>query len=435
IIATSSNSSTSSKERQKQLKLQSLLYTEVVVETGETPVINTNSGSDSDDLSPLPNTEVPTITNLEFTNTQSNLISHYDKTKRHDIGRMDQTCRYCKAKFWMIKKIKIVDVPLQNFLFVVLMAKFEFRKHARGYNSALACTSFGANVDNQFLGHGILNFRIHGQVYHLIELLLPNEGYTPAFAQIYIYDTANEITNHHNSLQNMLDICNPYIQNFCQVRDIIRDNATTEISMIIHGDRNQDIRHYNALSAPDVAAIMVGDGHEVNPTNRDILLKTRDGNLQKIAEVHPSYDLLHYVLLFPKENLQDVANRTKNRITTLTAWFQENMENPIARIYAYVDFPSYYTWNPSHYKWTPRKTSATMIGRLYIVQPSEGERYYLRTLLSYVKGATSFDDLKTINDYICSSFKEACSYLGLLQDDTEWDACLLEATFVQTGHQ
>ncbi|CAG8819070.1 12320_t:CDS:1, partial [Dentiscutata erythropus] len=43
---------------------------------------------------------------------------------------------------------------------------------------------------------------------------------------------------------------------------IIYNNVTTEISMIIHGDRNQDIRYYNAPTASDVAAIMVGDRHE-----------------------------------------------------------------------------------------------------------------------------------------------------------------------------
>ncbi|CAG8478727.1 12190_t:CDS:2 [Racocetra persica] len=56
------------------------------------------------------------------------------------------------------------------------------------------------------------------------------------------------------------------------------------------------------------------------------------------------------------------------------------------------------------------------------------ERCYLRTLFTYVKGATSFDHLKTVNEYLCASFKEACIRLGLLQDETEWNAYLLEAS-------
>ena len=35
-----------------------------------------------------------------------------------------------------------------------------------------------------------------------------------------------------------------------------------------------------------------------------------------------------------------------------------------------------------------------IIGRVYFVHPSDIERFSLRTLLLYVKGAKSFDDLK-----------------------------------------
>jgi hypothetical protein len=70
-----------------------------------------------------------------------------------------------------------------------------------------------------------------------------------------------------------------------------------------------------------------------------------------------------------------------------------------------------------------------------MVQPSEGERYYLRTLLSHVKGATSFDHLKTVNGHTCRNFKEACIRLALLEDDNEWDACLLEASVIQSEKQ
>ncbi len=41
-----------------------------------------------------------------------------------------------------------------------------------------------------------------------------------------------------------------------------------------------------------------------------------------------------------------------------------------------------------------------------MMQLSEGERYYLRTLLIYVKGMTSFDNLKFINGYLYKSFKD-----------------------------
>ena len=45
---------------------------------------------------------------------------------------------------------------------------------------------------------------------------------------------------------------------------------------------------------------MVGDGYNENPINRDIVLKLHDKTLQSISETHPSYDPLHYVLLFPR---------------------------------------------------------------------------------------------------------------------------------------
>ena len=139
--------------------------------------------------------------------------------------------------------------------------------------------------------------------------MLPEEGHQPAFAQLYIYDSVYEIKNHHNVMQeldeeilqnllNMLDECNPYIQNFCHVRNLIQTNVSDDIFMVIYANRTQDLRYYNTSTSFEVAAIMVGDGHELHTANQDILLKMHDGNLQKISEIHPSYDPLHYILLF-----------------------------------------------------------------------------------------------------------------------------------------
>jgi PIF1-like helicase/Helitron helicase-like domain at N-terminus len=810
----------------------------------------------------------------------------YININRHELDRMDQICIYCNAKFWIDEKdhrssqrspsfavccaggkVRLPPLlKLPSYLLDLYTSSnsdaTSFRRNIRGYNNLLACTSFGANINKEFQKQGVSNFQIHGQVYHCIGSLLPEDGCSPMFAQLYIYDTEHENENRQNimqdlnnnilqNLQNILDEWNPYIQSFRQVRNIIQSNRTSEISMIIYNDRIHDPHRYNAPTSSDIAAIMIGDGHNIDPTNRDIHLKLHDGSLQRISETHPSYDPLHYVLLFPRgddgwhiniplieslkrkkvtpmqfysyrlqirngdwlqyagrlyqqyivdqyakieqerlnylklnqstlrtemyqgavdamntgdvsnnvgrriilpssftggprqmyqlyqdamtivsyfgkpdlfvtftcnpkwseitrellphqvaadrpdltarvfhiklqemlkdlninqwfgkviayvyvvefqkrglphahillilasedkirsvekydsivsaeipdsvmyplayetvvttmmhgpcgilnpsapcmkngicqkhypksfqentqendngypiyrrrendyfiktrngikldnrwvvphniglvtkynahinveicnsvlaikylykyvykghdratialsqtnntqisaeiepideikmyldaryvstsesiwrifhyrlhnhtpnvqrlavhlpeqqsitfqdgDNLQNIVNYANERMTTLTAWFQENLENDVAHEYKYVDFPLYYTWNKTHNKWNLRKTKTEAIGRLYMVQPSEGERYYLRILLTYIKGATSFNDLKTVNGYIYKNFKEACICLGFLQDDAEWDTCLREASQIKSGQQ
>src|SRR6266540_973978 len=54
------------------------------------------------------------------------------------------------------------------------------------------------------------------------------------------------------------------------------------------------------------------------------------------------------------------------------------------------------------------------IGQLHYVHPSTGERYYLRMLLLIVKGACSYEALRTHNNVLFPTFKEACKARGLL---------------------
>ena len=72
---------------------------------------------------------------------------------------------------------------------------------------------------------------------------------------------------------------------------------------------------------------------------------------------------------------------------------------------------------------------------LYYAHPSFGEHFYLRLLLTSVKGATFFEYLCTVNGVVHSTFKQACLELGLLEDNHEWIQCLQEASAMQTGHQ
>ena len=63
--------------------------------------------------------------------------------------------------------------------------------------------------------------------------------------------------------------------------------------------------------------------------------------------------------------------------------------------------------------------------------PSKGERYYLRLLLLHVKGARCYEDLRTHNNVIFNTFKEAANSRGLLPNDNEWDKCLNEAVSIK----
>jgi hypothetical protein len=126
-----------------------------------------------------------------------------------------------------------------------------------------------------------------------------------------------------------------------------------------------------------------------------------------------------------------------NPHTTLTTWFAFNKTtrehlNPSAPLrlalnMLYHDFPRIATWKKKEKQWALRTQMPSLlpIGRMYFVQPSEGERYFLRLLLHHVPRATSFEDLACTNRHLQhpmqhASFKETCQQRGLLQDDAEW---------------
>jgi primosomal protein N' len=71
------------------------------------------------------------------------------------------------------------------------------------------------------------------------------------------------------------------------------------------------------------------------------------------------------------------------------------------------------------------------VGRLYFVSPREGERYYLCLLLHHVRGARSYDELKTFEGVLYPSFQEAAKAHRC--DDNEWRLCLHEASIYQMG--
>lgn len=142
-------------------------------------------------------------------------------------------------------------------------------------------------------------------------------------------------------------------------------------------------------------------------------------------------------VFFTEQNAQQIAENPRK--TTLTAFFELCQNDPFAKTLLYNEVPQYYLWKSDIKKFVRRKRGTPVanqtdlvetnaIGRVYTVHPNNSDCFYLRMLLHEVKGPTSFDSLKKVNNEICQTYKEACLKLGLLEDDLQWDMTLAEAS-------
>lgn len=141
------------------------------------------------------------------------------------------------------------------------------------------------------------------------------------------------------------------------------------------------------------------------------------------------------------ELLTVVEERAREERTSLTAFFDFN--NTYQTTYPplpplpptlYHDFPCTHVYHKRNNEWTIRQRGSA-IGRMFFVDPTAGELFYLRTLLTVVPNPTSFSFLRTVDGIVHLTFKDACIALGLLQDDDEWVVCLHEAEQYQSAHQ
>jgi hypothetical protein len=189
-----------------------------------------------------------------------------------------------------------------------------FKAQIRSYNSIFAMTSMGGNVDKTINdGRGPYIFRLNGQNHHRIGTLLPGDGLIPRFAQLYFYDTENEVPNRMNtlnrsdsnldpsivdSLVQMLDESNVLVKIFRMARDHFRGGNIHHLRLRLIGSRSTDGRDHNLPTCSEIAAIIVGD-IGVDNAHRDVIVDYKEGGLQRINELHPSYMALQYPLLFP----------------------------------------------------------------------------------------------------------------------------------------
>ena len=117
--------------------------------------------------------------------------------------------------------------------------------------------------------------------------------------------------------------------------------------------------------------------------------------------------------------------------TKLTAYFDLNKNDNMAKNFYYIDIPKFFAYNQKDKKWTRRKKGpidsknfnlvrAPQIGLIYPVIPSGKngiERFALNLLLINIKGPTSFESLRTVNGIVKPSFKEAAIAHKFLEHD------------------
>ncbi|MCI25274.1 helicase-like protein, partial [Trifolium medium] len=97
------------------------------------------------------------------------------------------------------------------------------------------------------------------------------------------------------------------------------------------------------------------------------------------------------------EENEEVINKPNIHKTKFLAWLDANKKYPEARDLTYSEFPMKFVWKQGDRVWAPRQRGLS-IGRIHYVPPGAGEQFYLRILLNYVKGPTSYDDIKTVEN-------------------------------------
>lgn len=89
-------------------------------------------------------------------------------------------------------------------------------------------------------------------------------------------------------LKQMIDQHNELAKSFRRVRDFMLDNEAAKFSLRLFRGRNRDPRIYNLPTSDEVVALMVGDLENMD-LGRDMIVKKRSGDLEKIHKTHPSF--------------------------------------------------------------------------------------------------------------------------------------------------
>ncbi|XP_058772421.1 uncharacterized protein LOC131646397 [Vicia villosa] len=129
-------------------------------------------------------------------------------------------------------------------------------------------------------------------------------------------------------------------------------------------------------------------------------------------------------------NVLEKASVTESMFTT---WFVANQKYEDARSLTYGQFVERFVYEKKSRTWKPRKKGFT-IGRLIWVPPTTRELFYLRLMMTVVKGPLTYEEIRKVGDTQFDTFRDACFAMGFLEDDREYIGAIREVSEWGSGH-
>ena len=269
-------------------------------------------------------------------------INSKTMTRAEDtVGRRSKICPYCTAKLFEeerdglccdkgktnMKEYMLPKLPetLYKLYYGTDSRSKNFRKHILAFNNAFTMTSSGI-TRVQPPGRGPPVYKIQGVPHHKIgSLRAPTtRNYTAQYIQLYLIDTTQALTRRAGGteylkstegkatlrqIQNCLNETNQLVKEYKMAIERQDNQQHKELALIFKEDtpkNKQKQGHHpgiwNLPTGQGVCGLIV-DMDETDVTNsyRDIVLHCKENNtIKQIYETHELYDILHYIMLFPR---------------------------------------------------------------------------------------------------------------------------------------
>lgn len=96
----------------------------------------------------------------------------------------------------------------------------------------------------------------------------------------------------------MFDQHNQLTKVFRMARERFEQTDFQPVRIRLIGTKTKDKRQYNLPTTSEVAALIMGVGHN-EKGHRDVIIEDRAQGLKRISELHPSFMAMQYPILFP----------------------------------------------------------------------------------------------------------------------------------------